>query len=131
MVDPNGVSGQWPGNYDWAAREHPDKPLMLAEWGVGEHPQSPGWKAAFFDSVADALPDLDRLDALVYFSDHDAPKAGDTRPDTSATSTEAFRSMVARVTGPHPCFAPRLHECPRTLNGNRLAHRGIRAISAQ
>jgi hypothetical protein len=102
LVDPDGVSGQWPGNYDWAAREHPDKPLMLAEWGVGEHPQAPGWKAGFFDSVADALPDLDRLGALVYFSDHDAPKAGDTRPDTSAPSTQAFRSMVAAVVDGQP-----------------------------
>jgi hypothetical protein len=97
LVDPHGVPGPWPGNYDWAAREHPGKPLMLAEWGVGEHPQQPGWKAGFFDSVADALPDLDRLGALVYFSDHDAPKAGDTRPDTSPKSAAAFRSMVAAV----------------------------------
>ena len=97
LVDPHGVPGAWPGNYDWAVREHPGKPLMLAEWGVGEHPQQPGWKAGFFDSVADALPDLDRLGALVYFSDHDAPKAGDTRPDTSPASAAAFRSMTAAV----------------------------------
>lgn len=97
LVDPHVVRGPWPGNYDWAAREHPDKPLMLAEWGVGEHPRQPGWKAGFFDSVANALPALDRLGALVYFSDHDAPKAGDTRPDTTPESAAAFRSMVAAV----------------------------------
>jgi hypothetical protein len=115
LVDPDTPPGSWPGNYDWSARRHPDKPLMLAEWGVGEHPDRPRWKAEFLDSVAAALPRLERLGALVYFSDHDAPKAGDTRPDTSARSAAAFRAMLdAAFPSPLPAapFPPRLREYP-------------------
>lgn len=97
LVDPRRPQAGWRGPYDWATAHHPGKPLMLAEWGVGERPGRPRWKARFFATVPGALERLPRVRALVYFSDYDAPKAGDTRPGTTPSSATAFRSMVEDI----------------------------------
>lgn len=53
--------------YHEIAKLHPTKPIMLAEWGVGEFPRD-GSKAAFFDEAFAAMKrDYPRLKAAVYW----------------------------------------------------------------
>ena len=36
----------FPGFYTWATTKHPSKPIMVAEWGIGESSANPGgWRA--------------------------------------------------------------------------------------
>jgi hypothetical protein len=88
---------QWPGFYDWATQQFPDKPLMLAEWGVRESPTQPGTaKAAVFASAPSTLPQFPRLRAVVYFNDaKDPADPTSSRIETSQQSLDAFTTMVA------------------------------------
>jgi hypothetical protein len=91
MVDRT-FSEAWPGFYTWARRTHPDKPLMLAEWGVFEN-GSTARKPEFLATVADQLPDFPEIKALIYFDSPRAPR-GDTRVDSSPAALDAFRELV-------------------------------------
>ncbi|MGI8628129.1 MAG: glycoside hydrolase family 26 protein [Geodermatophilaceae bacterium] len=84
----------YPGFYNWVTREHREKPLMLAEWGVFERPEAPQEKADFLDSMSRQLSFFPRVKALVYF---DAQKArrGDTRVDSSGVALDAFRRLAS------------------------------------
>lgn len=63
----NGPGRTFPGFYSWATSAHPDKPLMLAEFGV-EAPTA-GQRASVFDTFAAQARELPVLKAFVYF-DH-------------------------------------------------------------
>lgn len=84
----------WRGAYRWARTTHPSKPVMLAEWGVGERPGDAAYKAGIFDQVARKLHMWPNLRALVYFDSFDADVAGDVSITTSDQALAAFRSMV-------------------------------------
>ncbi len=84
---------RWPGFYNWARKAHPDKPLMLSEWGVFEYAADPGNKREIFASVQRQLPDYPALKALVYFDSPRAPR-GDTRIDSSPQALAAFRVIA-------------------------------------
>jgi hypothetical protein len=88
---PAGLDG---GFYQWAARQHPDKPQMLGEWGVFEDAANPAGKPAFFDSVQSQLKHFPKLKALLYFDSPDAPK-GDTMVTTTPAAQAAFRRLAA------------------------------------
>lgn len=95
-----GGSVAWRGAYAWATKNHPGKPIMLAEWGVGEKPGSASWKSDFFRSVGPSMKRFPALKALVYFNNHDAYKADDVRVNSSATSLSGYSSMVRSLATP-------------------------------
>ena len=84
---------KWPGFYTWVTRTHGNKPLMVAEWGVYEYPADPEQKAWIFSTVAEQIGQFPRIKALVYFDSPAAPK-GDTRPDSTSTALEEFKSLA-------------------------------------
>ena len=83
--------------YAWARREHPTKPLAVAEWGSKEDPAAPGRKAAWFDEVLLALrEDYPEVKAVVYFDEekHEDGTVNDWRIDTSAESLLGFARLA-------------------------------------
>lgn len=63
-------SQAWPGFYKWATTNHPGKPLMLAEFGIGQAvvPTTPS--KLFGDTQMAALVrDLPAMKALVYWNE--------------------------------------------------------------
>jgi hypothetical protein len=93
----------WPGFYSWSGTAHPNKPLMMAEWGVFEKAGSPARKATIYSELVGQLAAFPRLKALSYFDSPDAPK-GDTRIDSSPQALAAFRAlaMSSELAGPRP-----------------------------
>lgn len=83
---------EWPGFYDWATTTHPDKPLMIAEWGVFENGDERR-KPEFLATVADQLPDFPAIKALLYFDSARAPR-GDTRVNSSPAALGAYRELL-------------------------------------
>ncbi|MEU9831415.1 hypothetical protein AB0D67_07715 [Streptosporangium sp. NPDC048047] len=83
----------WPGFHRWMRWRFPDKPIMLAEWGVFERPGMPGAKAAFFAAVRREMRLYPQIKALVYFDSPRAPR-GDTRFDATADAARAFTGLV-------------------------------------
>jgi len=85
----------WPGYYAWATTTHPDKPFMLAEWGVLEYAADPCQKARIFTTVLDDLPRFPALKAMLYFDSAHLPGGGDSRPDSSSEAIEVFKKITA------------------------------------
>jgi len=95
----NRPSGSWPGFYTWVTRTFPDKPIMLAEWGVYEDLSNPQGKAAFFDSVARQISSYPRFKALLYFDTPKDQNGRDSSIDSSPVSLAAFQRL-----GRNPAF---------------------------
>jgi hypothetical protein len=99
---------KWDGSYNWAAKTHPRKPLMLAEWGIYESGENPNGKAAYYASVAQQIAQFPKFKALVYF---DMPRGPDTGKSTSASSStaslNAYRQLGRdpRMVAPSPSAA--------------------------
>jgi len=85
------------GMYNWIVKHHPGFPIMLHEWGVGEKPGSPSYKADIFREIPSALSKYPALKALVYFDKANAPVAGDVQVDSSTVSLDAYRAMLKRL----------------------------------
>ena len=96
LLDRSPDPEQWPGYYSWATRVHPDKPFMLAEWGVIEYSSDLTEKARIFDTVAAQLPQFPNLKAMIYFEGQNLPAVGDSRPDSSSQALEAFKRLTAQ-----------------------------------
>ena len=84
----------WRGAYAWATKNHPGKPIMLAEWGIGEKDGNSAWKSNFFKSVPPSMSKYPALKALVYFNNHAAYTARDVRVNTTSTSLGGYGSML-------------------------------------
>jgi hypothetical protein len=84
---------QWPGFYNWAVRQHPDKPLMVAEWGVWASKRNPGHKAEFYREVGRQITAFPRIKALVGFDTPSNQKGMDSRVDSSPDALEAYREL--------------------------------------
>ncbi|MER5626589.1 hypothetical protein ABT061_36720 [Streptosporangium sp. NPDC002544] len=84
---------RWPGFYRWMSERFPGKPVMLAEWGVFERHDRPGFKEWFFASVREEIRDYPRIKALVYFDSPRAPR-GDTRFDTTPGGRRSFAELA-------------------------------------
>ncbi|GAA2367776.1 glycoside hydrolase family 26 protein [Dactylosporangium salmoneum] len=93
LVDHTSDPDRWPGFYTWVTREHGNKPLMVAEWGVYEHTADPARKAWIYSTVAQQIGRFPAIRALVYFDSPNAPK-GDTRPDSSQPALSEFRKLA-------------------------------------
>jgi len=87
-------SSPWRGAYAWATKYHPGKPIMLAEWGIGEKPGSATWKAGFYRSVATSMSSFPALKAMVYFNNYSGYRVGNVRTDTTSGSLTGYKSML-------------------------------------
>lgn len=83
---------EWPGFYSWAERHIPDKPIMLAEWGVFERKGAPEHKPDFYRTIIQQIQYYPRLKAMVYFDSPKAPR-GDTRIDSTPAAARAYRDL--------------------------------------
>lgn len=82
----------WPGFQEWVTARHPDKPLMLAEWGVFGQDEDQRHKAEVYRSMVEEVGDYPRIKAYVYFGSPRAPK-GDTLVDGSQEALQAYRRL--------------------------------------
>ncbi|MGH8047083.1 MAG: glycoside hydrolase family 26 protein [Chthoniobacterales bacterium] len=85
--------------YRWLAALDPQKPIMVAEFGVGEFPEQGNkaqWFAHAFASIEKRFP---RIKAAVYWNERWQNEDGtysNLRVNTSAESLQAFREGVDR-----------------------------------
>jgi beta-mannanase len=89
----------FPGFYEYADRNLPDKPLMLSEWAVLEVPGDAARKATFFESVAEQFADYPRIKAMTYYNARHAanmPDGGNTTVDATPDALKAFRTLSRR-----------------------------------
>lgn len=96
MVDRHYAGEEWPGFYTWAQENYPNKPIMLGEWGVDEKKEWPDYKPDFYDTMLGQLKDdFPKIQALVYWdSDGDNATVGETRPQSTTASLNAFNDMA-------------------------------------
>ncbi|MEQ7123889.1 hypothetical protein ABN034_05145 [Actinopolymorpha sp. B11F2] len=88
---------KWPGFYTWATQFAPDKPLMLAEWGVAEKPGSPQAKAELLRQLGMRAADWPRVKAFVYWNSGSDRTVGATRIDSSTAALAAYRAAGLRA----------------------------------
>jgi hypothetical protein len=90
---PTGGGTSW---YDWAATVHPDKPVMVAEWGMYHRVAYPTDKAPAFQTVVPVVKAHPQIKAVVYF-DTASDNEGDRNIAVNSTpsSLTAFRAIAA------------------------------------
>jgi hypothetical protein len=81
----------WPGFYNWAVENHPDKPLMVAEWGVWSSKKNPGHKAAFYREVGRQIGRFRNIRAMVHFDTPHNQDGRDSSVDSTADALAAYR----------------------------------------
>jgi beta-mannanase len=84
------------GFYDWSATNHPDKPIMVAEWGMYHRVKFPTSKASAYATVLPELTRHPKVKAIVYF-DTASDDEGDRNIAVNSTpdSLAAFRALAA------------------------------------
>jgi Glycosyl hydrolase family 26 len=84
------------GFYDWSVRNHPSKPIMVAEWGMYHRVSYPTSKAAAYGTVLSELAAHPQIKAIVYF-DTARDDEGDRNiaVNSTADSLTAFRKVAA------------------------------------
>jgi beta-mannanase len=90
---PTGGGTSW---IDWATTQHPNKPVMVAEWGMYHRTSVTVDKAAAFDTVLPELKKRPNIKAIVYF-DTSADDEGDRNiaVNTTAPGLAAFQKLAA------------------------------------
>ncbi|MCD0442700.1 hypothetical protein LO763_03555 [Glycomyces sp. A-F 0318] len=83
----------WPGFYHWIAREHPSKPMMLAEWGVFQMDEYPDHQATVFEAARYQMAHYPRLKAIVYFESPDA-EGRNSEVHHDPEVLEAFKTLM-------------------------------------
>ena len=83
----------WPGFYDWASTRHPDKPLMLAEWGVWSSKRNPHYKADFYRRLGSEIREFPRIKAMVQFETPSNQKGQDSSVDSTPAALHAYRRL--------------------------------------
>lgn len=83
----------WPGFYNWAAGKHPNKPLMVAEWGVWSSKRNPEHKAEFYRTVGKQITAFPRIKALVHFDTPHNQDGRDSSVDATPEALKAYRSL--------------------------------------
>jgi hypothetical protein len=81
----------WPGFYNWAVAEHPDKPLMVAEWGVWSSKKNPGHKANFYREVGRQIARFPNIRAMVAFDTPHNQEGRDSSVDATPAALAAYR----------------------------------------
>jgi beta-mannanase len=84
------------GWYDWVAKNHPAKPVMVAEWGMYHRLAHATDKSAAFATVVPELKLHPKVKAIVYF-DTASDNEGDRNisVDSTPASLAAFRKVAA------------------------------------
>ncbi|WP_025273873.1 glycosyl hydrolase [Haloglycomyces albus] len=85
----------WPGYYEWTVKNHPEKPIMLGEWGVFRDDDYPDHQREVFERAKDQLAHYPRLKAMVYFESPNAEGRNSevhNDPDTLEAYKELMRS---------------------------------------
>jgi hypothetical protein len=77
------------GFYDWAVQTHPNKPLMVAEWGMYHRVANKTDKSAAFATVLPELKAHPGVKAIVYF---------DTAKDNSGDRDISVNSLPSSLT---------------------------------
>jgi beta-mannanase len=85
---------KFPGFYQWTTRTHPDKPFMLAEWGVYENTADLTQKPKVFASVLPQLARYPALKGMLYFDSPKIQNGGDLRIDSSPAALAQFRKIA-------------------------------------
>lgn len=83
----------WPGFYRWAANSFPDKPLMVAEWGVWYSEDNRRHQGDVFASAAAQLALFPRIKALVYFESENA-EGRNSSVDADPHGLDAYRRLA-------------------------------------
>ncbi|TWD83273.1 hypothetical protein FB561_4434 [Kribbella amoyensis] len=83
----------WPGFYTWASKRHPDKPIMLGEWGVDRHLGETKRKAVFA-MMATQLAAFGQVKALVYWNETDFDPVGATELRPGDPSIQVLRDAL-------------------------------------
>lgn len=95
----NGISNPWFSMKELVDRmmpfaaQHPDKPLMLPEFGTTEDPAAPDRKAQWY-AEAQQLFKSPPYDRFVLLNEFDTLRACAFRPDSSARSLAAFEAWL-------------------------------------
>jgi beta-mannanase len=85
-----------PAFYDWSVRNHPSKPIMVAEWGAYHRIGTVVDKSAQFRSVLPELAKRPQIKAVVYFdTKKDAFGDRDISIDSAPAGLAAFRALAA------------------------------------
>lgn len=77
-------STPWPGFYNWAVKNHPTKPLLIAELGVYE--TGDGRKADFFRTALAQAPNYPAIKAIAYW-DSGTARMAKLAPGSAAAAT--------------------------------------------
>jgi len=93
IVDQTKGESAWPGFYHWVAKEHPTKPMMLAEWGVFHEERYPDHQAAVFAAARYQMAHYPRLKAIVYFESPDA-EGRNSEVHLDQDALDAFRDLM-------------------------------------
>jgi beta-mannanase len=88
-----GGKRSWPGFYNWAIREHPHKPLMIAEWGVWSSKKNTRYKADFYRQLGSELQHFPRIKAMVQFETPHNQKGQDSSVDSTPAALQAYRRL--------------------------------------
>ncbi|HET9516622.1 MAG TPA: glycosyl hydrolase, partial [Actinoplanes sp.] len=83
----------WPGFYNWASTKHPNKPLMVAEWGVWSSKRNPRHKADFYREVGRQIAKFPKIRAMVHFDTPHDQRGRDSRVDATRESLAAYRKL--------------------------------------
>jgi hypothetical protein len=83
----------WPGFYNWAVREHPHKPLMIAEWGVWSSNRNTRYKVDFYRDLGSELRRFPRIKAMVQFETPHNQKGQDSSVDSTPAALRAYREL--------------------------------------
>ncbi|SDD33947.1 hypothetical protein [Glycomyces harbinensis] len=95
IVDQTKGDTAWPGFYHWIAEEHPDKPMMLAEWGVFHQDEYPDHQTAVFQAARYQMAHYPRLKAIVYFETPEDSNGGrNSEVHLDEGALDAFRALM-------------------------------------
>jgi beta-mannanase len=96
LLDRKAKGSTGPGWYDWAVKNHPGKPIMVAEWGVYHRIGHTADKSAGYASVLPELAKRPNIKAIVYFdTKHDDQGNRDISIDSTAKNLTAFKKLAA------------------------------------
>ncbi|MBO3738197.1 endoglucanase [Actinoplanes sp. NEAU-H7] len=83
----------WPGFYNWVRGRHPDKPLMVAEWGVWFSERNPGHMAEFYREVGEQIGRFPGIKAMVHFETPANHKGQDSSVDSTPAALREYRRL--------------------------------------
>ncbi|GGN57975.1 hypothetical protein GCM10010112_11410 [Actinoplanes lobatus] len=83
----------WPGFYNWVRGRHPDKPLMVAEWGVWFSERNPGHMAEFYREVGQQIGRFPGIKAMVHFETPANHKGQDSSVDSTPAALREYRRL--------------------------------------